>query len=85
MTGRGVGLVLLLVGSLLIGIGMGEVFHRLFLSSIPPSMLSGLSRGSAHIMHVVYGAAAGLVMFIWAVLAAAMAPLFGARPAPKKN
>ena len=79
MVSRRVGLLLLLIGSLGIGIVMGEVFHRLFLSTIPPAMLSGFSRGSAHVIHIVYGACAGLVMFLWAILAAALAPMFGSR------
>lgn len=85
MVGRKWGLLLLLIGSLGIGVVIGEVFHRLFLSSIPPSMLSGLGKGSAHVMHVVYGVGAGLLMFLWAVLAAGLAPLFGSRTSTKKN
>jgi hypothetical protein len=50
-------------------------------------MLSGFSRGSAHVIHIVYGACAGVVMFLWAILVAAMAPMFGSRktttPSPK--
>jgi hypothetical protein len=87
MISRQVGLLLLLVGSLGIGVVMGEAFHRLFLSTIPPAMLSGFSRGSAHVIHIVYGACAGVVMFLWAILVAAMAPMFGSRktttPSPK--
>ena len=79
MISRQFGLLLLLLGSIGIGIVMGEVFHRLFLSTIPPAALSGFSRGSAHVIHIVYGACAGVVMFLWAILAAAMAPLFGTK------
>ena len=81
MISRQVGLLLLLIGSLGIGIAMGEVFHRLFLSTIPPAALSGFSRGSAHVIHIVYGACAGVVLFLWAILAAALAPMFGTRKA----
>ena len=84
MISRQMGLLLLLFGSLGIGILMGEVFHRLFLSTIPPAMLSGFSRGSAHVIHIVYGAGAGVVMFLWAILAAAMSPLFGSKAAKPK-
>jgi hypothetical protein len=87
MISRQVGLLLLLIGSLGIGVAMGEVFHRLFLSTIPPAALSGFSRGSAHVIHIVYGACAGLVIFLWAILASALAPMFGNRkataPSPK--
>jgi hypothetical protein len=85
MTSRKWGLVLLLIGSLAIGILVGEMFHRLFLSTVPPAVLSGFNRGATHAAHIFYGAVAGLVIFVWAVLAAGLAPLFGSRPAPKQN
>ena len=79
MISRQWGLLLLLLGSVGIGVVIGEVFHRLFLSTVPPAMLSGFNKGTAHVFHIVYGAGAGVVMFLWAILAAAMAPLFGTR------
>jgi hypothetical protein len=85
MISRQVGLLLLLIGSLGIGVAMGEVFHRLFLSTIPPAALSGFSRGSAHVIHIVYGTGAGLVIFLWAILASALAPMFGTKPTTPKS
>lgn len=82
---RQLGLLLLLLGSLGIGVVMGEVFHRLFLSTIPPAALSGFSRGSAHVIHIIYGAGAGVVMFLWALLAAGLAPIFSAAKGAKKD
>jgi hypothetical protein len=84
MTSRKWGLILLLLGSLGIGVLMGEVFHRLFLSTVPPAMLSGFNKGTAHFFHIAYGIGAGVVIFVWAVLAAGLAPLFGTKqPTPK--
>ena len=82
---RQLGLLLLLLGSLGIGVVMGEVFHRLFLSTVPPAMLSGFNKGTAHFFHIVYGAGAGVVMFLWAMLAAGLAPMFSSRPDPKAS
>ena len=85
MTRRQWGLLLLLLGSLGIGVVMGEMFHRVFLANIPPAMMSQFNQATARITHIMYGLIAGVVMFVWAVLAAGLAPLFGSKSAPKKN
>lgn len=63
MSLRTVGIVLLLIGSLAIGIGFGELCFRLFVSVMPPAAISGFSHGSAHVMYVLYGAGFGVAMF----------------------
>jgi hypothetical protein len=77
------GLILLLVGSLALGVGMGEMFHRVFVANIPPAMLSQFNKATAQVTHILYGVLAGVVMFLWAILAASLAPLFSHRAKPK--
>jgi hypothetical protein len=86
MSLRMVGVVLLLIGSLAIGVVFGELaFQRLFLAIVPQAALSEFNRSSAHAAFWFYGAGAGVVIFVWALLAALLARLFRKRerPAPR--
>ena len=76
---RQFGLILLFIGSLVIGVLMGEMFHRVFMANIPPAMMSQFNQATAQITHIMYGVIAGVVIFVWAILAASLAPLFGSR------
>lgn len=82
MSLRSVGLVLLLVGSLALGVGFGELSFRLFVSAIPPVALSTFNQSSAHVTYWSYGVGGGLAIFLWALLAVGLAPLFKKRRAP---
>jgi len=79
MSLRVVGVVLLLLGSLAIGIGFGELCFRLFVSAVPRIELSKFNAGSAHIAYILYGAGLGLAVFVWSGLAVLTAPLFKPR------
>jgi len=85
MSGRQVGLMLLLILSLALGVLMGEMFHRVFMANIPPAMLSSFNKATAQFTHILYGLIAGVVMFLWAILAASLAPLFGSKSDAKKS
>ena len=76
-----VGLGLLLVGSLALGYIGGEVFYKLFLSTMPPAALGSFSRSTAHMGFVGYGLLAGAVIFVWTILAVLLAPVFRGRGA----
>lgn len=77
MSRRTVGLLLLLVGSMGLGVAVAEWFFRLFDRTIPPAALSSFSKSAAHAAFLSYGVGAGVVLFGWALLAALVAPLFG--------
>jgi hypothetical protein len=79
MSFRVVGVVLLLLGSLAIGIGFGELCFRLFIAAVPRIELSKFNSGSAHIAYILYGAGFGLAVFVWSGLAVMMAPVFKKR------
>ena len=76
-------IVLLLLGSLAIGLGFGEWFFRLFLKAMPTGSSSTFNEGAAHIAFLAYGALAGVIIFVWATFAASVARLSeGGPPSP---
>jgi hypothetical protein len=79
MSPRGIGVALLFLGSELIGYLLGEWFHGLFMKAIPAAATSSFNQGAAHLAFILYGAVTGLVIFIWALLAATFARFFGSR------
>ena len=44
---------------------------------------SSFNQGAAHLAFLLYGAVSGVLIFVWALLAALLAGLFKARRAPK--
>jgi len=76
MSKRGIGWILWLGASLALGIGLGEVNFGLLRKTMPPMAISSFNQGAAHVMFLLYGAGAGVVFFIWAMLAMAFAPFF---------
>jgi hypothetical protein len=72
MSGKALSYLFLLVASLAIGVGIGEVFFNLFKSVAPPAALSQFNVSGAHFMHLLYGAGVGLAMFVWAMIAIGM-------------
>ena len=77
-----VGLILTLVGSLVLGVVFGLIFHRLFLSNVPQQWLSSAQSAIAPLTFVGTGLVLGLVICLWALLVAWLAPRFR-KPAPK--
>ena len=79
MSPRGVGIVLLFLGSELVGFGLGEWFYGLFVKAVPPAVTSSFNSGAAHLAFLLYGGVSGAVIFVWSLLALALARLFGPR------
>lgn len=65
------GIVTLLAASLVAGIAIGEAFFRLFEQTVPPTALSTFNAGTAHAAFLAYGLGAGIVLFLWGLLAVA--------------
>lgn len=78
-----VGLVLVLVVSLAIGVLAGLVFLNLFKSQVPVAALSDFVKASSPVTFVVTGLGFGLVIAVWSVLVAWVAPRFGGKGANK--
>jgi len=88
MSARMVGVVLLLVGSEVLGLALGEWYNGLFLKTVPPLAMSSFNAAAAHVAHLTYGAMAGVVIFVWALIAVFLARFFKSSsdkaPAPGK-
>jgi len=65
---RRTGFIVLLAGSEVLGIAVGEWFFRFFLQTVPPLALSSFNSGAAHFGFLGYGALTGLVFFAWSLL-----------------
>jgi hypothetical protein len=80
MTRKYAGLLVLLVGSELLGMLLGHWFYSLFLKTVPPLALSSFNAGAAHMAFIWYGLGAGFALFLWAFVATLLAPLFRTSP-----
>lgn len=65
---RKTGIIVLLVGSEILGIAVGEWYFRFFLKTVPPLALSSFNTGAAHLGFLGYGALTGLVFFVWSLI-----------------
>lgn len=71
-----VGLVLVLLVSLVIGVLAGLVFLSLFKSQVPAAALSDFVKTSSPVTFVGTGLGFGVVIALWSVLVAWVAPRF---------
>ena len=88
MSKRSVGIILLLIGSVLIGIAAGQRFFWIFDKTVPQGAMTDLVRAGTHGTYLVSGAVFGLVVFVWSFVAALSAKFFRASPdagAPQKK
>lgn len=76
MRNRLIGLLVLLIGSEVLGILFGNIFFRLFNHTVPPAVLTSFNKGTAHAAFLVYGLGAGFIVFLWGVVAIAGSKLF---------
>jgi hypothetical protein len=80
---RTIGLVFVLLGSEVIGVLAGEWFYGIFQKTVPPAAVAEFTRSAAHGWFLLNGAFVGLVVFGWALVVRAIAPVFRtSRPAP---
>jgi hypothetical protein len=63
-----VGVIVLLVGSVAIGVVTGNIFFRLFTTTVPPAVLTSFNKGTAHAAFITYGLVFGLAIFVWALV-----------------
>jgi hypothetical protein len=76
MKGRTLGIILLLVGSVVLGLIAGQVNWSLFKKAIPPTLTSELNLITARGAAFTYGLLTGAVLFFWGLLVAVVAPAF---------
>ena len=65
---RKTGIIVLFIGSEILGIAVGEWYYRFFLKTVPPLALSSFNAGAAHLGFIGYGALTGLVFFVWSLV-----------------
>lgn len=75
-----VGVLVYLVVSVLLGLGAGEWFFRLFDQVVPPAVTTAFNRTAAHGYFIFNGALLGLIAFFWGLIAVIVAPLLRAKP-----
>ncbi len=83
MKGRTLGILLLLVGSIVLGVIAGQYNWVMFKKAIPPTMVSELNRVTIWGGSFGYGLLTGIVFFLWGLIVALVSPAF--RPRPKKQ
>jgi hypothetical protein len=76
MSKRAIGVVLLLIGSLLIGLSAGQRFFWIFDKTVPQGAMTDLVRTGTHGTYLLSGALFGVVVFVWALVVAASARFF---------
>lgn len=76
MSRRAIGLVLLLIGSVLIGLSAGQRFFWIFDKTVPQGAMTDLVRAGTHGTYLLSGAFFGVVVFLWALLVAFSARFF---------
>ena len=78
---RNIGLVILLAGSLALGVLLGWSSYQLFLKNVPENQLSVMAKTVAPAQFIGAGLVDGLVIFVWSLLAVVFSRGFRSRPA----
>lgn len=76
MKGRTLGLILLLAGSIALGLIAGQVNWILFKKAIPTTMVSELNLVTARGAAFTYGLLTGVALFFWGLIVALVSPAF---------
>jgi hypothetical protein len=74
-----VGMVLVLVVSLVIGVLAGVVSRTIFLKHVSAAEVSVAEKASATVTYITTGAVLGVVIALWSLLVAWLAPRFRGR------
>jgi uncharacterized membrane protein len=69
------------VASVLMGLGAGQWFFRIFDQVVPPAVTTSFNRTTAHGYFLLNGALLGVVIALWGALAFWLARLIGAKGA----
>jgi hypothetical protein len=80
MKGRTLGMILLLAGSIVLGLIAGQLNWTLFKKAIPPTMVSELNQVTARAAAITYGLLTGAALFLWGIIVALVSPAFRKRP-----
>ena len=70
------GIILALLGSLALGSAFGYIFLKLFESNVPQQWLSSFQASTSPFTFIGTGTLLGLVIFVWSLVVAWLAPGF---------
>jgi len=76
MSRRTIGVLLLLVGSEMLGVLSGHWYFGIFTKTVPSAVVTEFNRTAAYGYFLWRGLLLGLVLFLWTILAAVAAPYF---------
>ena len=76
MKRRTLGMILLLAGSIVLGLIAGQLNWSLFKKAIPPTMTSELNLVTARGAAFTCGLLVGVALFFWGLLVALVSPAF---------
>ncbi len=76
MLSKKAGVVLALLASEALGLEMGWLYYNLFVNTVPPLSMSTFNSAAAQAACLTYGALAGIVIFLWTLLAVFLARFF---------
>lgn len=83
MTAKRILWIAYLVASVLLGVGAGQWFFRLFDQVVPPAVVTSFNRVTAHGYFLTNGAFLGIVIALWGALGFAIGRMQGrSKPAP---
>ena len=77
-----IGLLLALIGSLAIGVMFGWVSYQVFLDNVAPQWLSNAQSALTPVTYIGTGLLLGVLICVWALLVAWLAPRFRSGPKP---
>jgi len=86
MTTRRLIWIVYFAASVLVGVGAGHWFFRLFDQVVPPAVITSFNRTTAHGFFLMNGAGLGVVMALWGGVAFWVARMTGDKtsaPSPK--
>lgn len=69
MKGRILGAIILLLGSIALGVLAGDHFFDVFKETVPPAVLTSFTSATAHSWFLIRGAFLGGVIFLWTLAA----------------
>ena len=76
MSRRTLGILMLLVGSEVLGLLSGYWYFGIFNKTVPPAVVTEFNRSAAYALFLVRGLVLGLGLFLWSFLVVLAAPYF---------
>ena len=76
MSKRVWGLILLFIGSEILGVASGHLFFGIFKDTVPPALVTEFNKTTAYGAFLLYGAALGVLIMVWSLIVVVLAKIF---------